>query len=274
MWRHPFDELMELDSDDIHLDCAALHLARDVYPDLDVPRWLGVLDEMADAVAKRRPGLASPQRYAALREVLVEQYELAGNAEEYYAPDNSYLNRVLEERRGIPVSLALVWVEVGRRLKWPVAGVGLPGHFLVRVDDPERFIVADPFNEGRSLSLDDCRELVEERFGKKAAFSTAMLEPVATRPFLSRLLDNLRSIYLTEQEWSRLEQVLQRLLALEPENSQHVHDLAAVRWRQGDLVSAYRHLAVYLDHAPGAKRDQSVLKASLRQLQAAIAGLN
>ncbi|HMQ14780.1 MAG TPA: transglutaminase-like domain-containing protein [Phycisphaerae bacterium] len=274
MWRHPFDELMELDSEDIRLDCAALHLARDVYPDLDIPRWLGVLDEMADAVAERRPGLASPQRYAALREVLVEQYELSGNPQEYYAPDNSYLNRVLEERRGIPVSLALVWVEVGRRLKWPVAGVGLPGHFLVRVDDPERFIVADPFNDGRSLSLDDCRELVQERFGRKAAFSAAMLEPVATRPFLGRLLGNLRSIYLTDQEWSRLEQVLQRLLALEPENSQHVHDLAAVRWRQGDLVSAYRHLAVYLDHAPGSKRDQSVLKASLRQLQAAIAGLN
>lgn len=274
MQRHPFDQLMELNAGDVRLDCAALHLARDAYPDLDLSPWLSLLDEMAGAVADRRPGLAAPQRYEAMRETLVEEYSLAGNVEDYYAPENSYLNRVLETRLGIPVSLSVVWIEVGRRLKWPVAGVGMPGHFLVRIDDPERFILADPFNKGRSLSLEDCQQLVKERFGDRAEFSTGMLEPVQTAAILSRLLGNLRSIYLQHEEWDRLEQVLTRLRALEPENPQHIHDVAAVRWRQGDLLSAYRHLACYLDHAPRENREYSMLKASLRQLEAAIAGLN
>lgn len=274
MQRHPFDQLMELNTSDIRLDCAALHLARDAYPHLDLAPWLGLLDEMAASVAQRRPGLDAPGRYEALRETLVEEFNLVGNTDDYYDPENSYLNRVLDSREGIPVSLSIIWIEVGRRLKWPVAGVGMPGHFLVRIDDPERFILADPFNGGRSLSLEDCQQLVKERFGDKTDFSTSMLEPVGTPAILSRLLGNLRSIYLQHEEWERLEQVLMRLRALEPENPQHIHDVAAVRWRQGDLLSAWKHLACYLDHAPRENREYSMLKASLRQLEAAIAGLN
>ena len=95
-----------------------------------------------------RPGLTAILRYQAMRDVLVNEHNFHGNQDDYYDPQNSYLNRVLDRRLGAPVSLATIWVEVARRLKWPVHGVALPGHFLVRFDDPERFVLADPFAEG------------------------------------------------------------------------------------------------------------------------------
>ena len=156
MSRHPFDLLMTLEDEQIRLDCAALHLARDAYPDLDLRIWLDRLDELAAEVSELRPGLSAPLRYRAMREILVERHSFRGNVTEYDDPQNSYLNRVLERRLGLPITLAVIWIEVGRRLKWPVAGVGLPGHFLVRFDDPDRFVMVDVFNEGRSLALEDC----------------------------------------------------------------------------------------------------------------------
>ncbi len=246
MSTHPFDLLMELETDQIRLDCAALHLARDAYPGLSMERYLSALDDMAAHVARRRPGLAANLRYEALREVLVEKCGLTGNRDAYYDPENSYLNRVLDSQMGIPISLSTVWIEVARRLKWPVAGVALPGHFIVRLDDPERFVLADPFHDGRSLSLPDCRRLVRERFGDKITFSNALLEPANARIVLTRMLQNLRNIYLAQNDLPRVASVLRRLAAVEPHNGRYLQELAAVCCRRGDVRGAYAHLAVYL----------------------------
>lgn len=273
MSRHPFDLLMELDTQHIRLDCAALHLARDVYPKIDVPRYLRLLDEMAAAVMQRRPGLAATLRYEALRDVLVGEFGLSGNARDYYAPENSYLNRVLDTRVGIPISLAVVWLEVARRLKWPAAGVGLPGHFLVRLDDPERFVLADPFHAGVARSVDDCRLLVAERFQGAVELSPRHLRRVSTRGVLVRLLRNLRNIYLAAEDWPRLASTLRRLAAVQPSNGRHLRELAAVFWRQGDVRGARNHLALYLHRLPDA-RDSSLVERSLRKLDLALVAQN
>lgn len=273
MNRHPFDLLMELDSSQIRLDCAALHLARDVYPGLNISRYLDVLDELADAVAAQRPGLSANLRYMAMRRVLVDEFGLRGEPDDYYAPENSYLNHVLDTRRGIPISLAVVWIEVGRRLKWPVRGVGLPGHFLVRIDDAERFVLVDVFGGGRTLDLDDCRQLLRELSGDTIRLTARHLEPVDSRAVLRRMLENLRRIFMARGDLARLAVVLRRLVAVEPVGGRYLQELATVHYRLGDVRSACAHLRLYLEREPDAE-DSALARSNLRQLRAALLARN
>ena len=271
--RHPFDLLMELHPQHIRLDCAALHLARDVYADIDVSRYLRMLDALAEEVATRRPGLTAPLRYEAMRDVLVDGHGFRGDTLRYADPQNSYLNRVLDRHLGVPISLCVIWIEVGRRLKWPVNGVALPGHFLVRFDDPERFVLADPFADGESLSVADCRRLVTQCFGNAVRFTTSMIAPVETRVVLGRMLKNLRRIYLDRCDWPRLAAVLQRLVAVEPHSGQHLQDLASVCARRGDVRGAYGCLHLYLRRVPDAE-DCDLVQWNLARLEAALLARN
>jgi regulator of sirC expression with transglutaminase-like and TPR domain len=231
---HPFDSLMQLAAEDIRLDCAALHLSRDVFPHLDLRRCLEQLDGMAAEVAARRPGLSAPMRYEALRGVLVEEHGFTGNKDNYYDADNCYLNRVLERKVGVPIALSIVWLEVGRRLHWPMHGVGFPGHFMVRIDDPDRFILVDPFHEAQTMSIEDCEALLKRKFAGKLEFSADMLGPVDVRAILLRTLGNLRTIYAGTHSWRRLDDVLRRLAAVDPQNATYRQELAALRYRLND----------------------------------------
>jgi regulator of sirC expression with transglutaminase-like and TPR domain len=270
---HPFDSLMELPTEFIQLDCAALHLAKDEYPHVNVPGCLAQLDQIAAEVSERRPGLSAVLRYEALRDVLVDVYEFTGDEEDYYDPQNCYLNAVLERRVGLPITLSTIWIEVGRRLNWPVFGVGMPGHFMVRVDDPERFVLIDPFHAGRSLSVEDCKRLLEFRFEGQVEFSASFLAPVDTRTIVVRMLNNLKRIYLANNDLERVERVLHRLAAAEPENGSHLQDLASVHCRRGDVRGAYAHLALYLTRLPNAE-DGGVVKRNLQRLEAALRARN
>lgn len=270
---HPFDLLMGMETVHIRLDCAALHLARDVYPHLAFTACLARLDTLADEVADLRPGLSAPLRYEAMRRVLVEAHRLRGNEDDYYDPENSYLNRVLERRRGIPISLSIVWLEVARRLKWPVAGLGLPGHFIVRFDDEERFVLVDPFRDGRTLSIADCHRILDYYFEGRVPFSPAFLKPVDARFILARMLNNLRDIYVVNRDWVRVADVLRRLAAVEPANARHVHELVGLLYRQGDLRAAYAHLSDCLQRQPNNDK-QYLVREKLAHLEAVIASLN
>jgi len=270
---HPFDLLMELESAHIRIDCAALHLARDVYPDLAPARYLAQLDGLARDVAALRPGLSATLRYEAMRQVLVGDYRLRGNAEDYHDPDNSYLNRVLERRLGIPVSLSIVWLEVARRLKWPVSGLGLPGHFIIRFDDDERFVLVDPFREGRALSVDDCRQILDFYFDGRIAFVPEYLHPVSVRSILRRVLGNLRNIYVANRDWDRLANVLRRLAAVEPGNPSHLSELAGVLYSMGDVRAAYQRLARGVNQQEDGAESYR-LAEKLAHLEAVIASLN
>jgi len=273
MQRHRFDLLMQLDKADIRLDCAALHIATDVYPYISVCKYISVLDELAERIADERPGLSAPRRYEAMRSILVDCEEFTGNDDDYSDPENHYLNRVLERRVGVPISLAIVWIEVARRLKWRVNGIGFPGHFLIRFDDRERFIVVDPFHRGRTLTVRDCRGILAQQSDGNATFNTGLLQPVGTRHILARSLHNLRSLYIAQQDWNRLEFVLRRLAALEPKNGRYVQELAALRYSLGDVRSAYAHLNTYIQTRPSAM-DLSIVRRQRDHLAAAIVALN
>lgn len=270
---HPFDSLMLLDTADIRLDCAALQLARGVYPHISIPKYLARLDLLAEHVAECRPGLSAVLRYQAMREVLVQNYELRGNDEDYYDPENSYLNRVLDRGLGLPISLSIVWIEVARRLKWPVVGIGFPGHFLVRFEDEDRYVLVDPFHDGKALSLNDCARLLEHHFDGKLKFSKDLLKPVGTRAILARLLTNLRTIYAANQDWDMLEYVLKRLAAVEPNVGRYRQELAALACRRGRMLLAYEYLALFLRQQPDAS-DFDAVQTDLRHVEAAMAAFN
>lgn len=273
MLKHPFDSLMELDSVHIRLDCAALHLARDAYPQLDFGYYLSRLDELAEEVASRRPGLTAPLRYMAMRDVLVEQHGFRGAGKHPQQPDDSYMNRVLDRGLGLPISLSAVWLEVARRLKWPAMGIGFPGHFLVRFDDAERYLLIDPFNEGRTVSIEDCAALLTEQFGDEVKLADEHFPVLDTKGILARMLNNLRIHYLNTEGWTELERVLARLAAAEPDNPNHVQELAALHYRAGDAGLARERLTAFIRRQPDAEAVRRV-RATLARLDAAIASLN
>lgn len=273
MGRHPFDLLMELHTEFIQLDCAALHLARDEYPQISVRDYLSKLDDLARDVMALRPGVDAAVRYEALKRVLVDRHGFTGNRDDYYDADNSYLNRVIDERIGIPISLSIVWIEVGRRLNWPIGGVALPGHFVVRLDDPQQYVIADPFNDGRTLSLQQCRKIVERSGESDEMFDASMLDPVDTRTILTRMLLNLRGVYQATGDMLRLGRTLERLAVIDDRNAKHLQELADLRFRQGDVRGAYTLLATYLEVSPNAD-DSRIVQQSMQRLHAAMRTLN
>lgn len=270
---HPFDQLMELDTRYIRLDCAALHLARDEYPECAPLPYLGFLDRVAEEVAQLRPGLSATLRYEAMREVIIDRYRFRGNEDDYYAPENSYLNRVIENRIGIPITLSVIWLEVARRLKWPVTGVGLPGHFIIRFDDDERFVLVDPFRMGRTLSIDDCREVLDYHFEGRVPFTPSLLRPICVRLILTRLLYNLREIYVAHHDWERVARILRRLSAVEPTNGRNIHELTSLLYWRAELGAARQYLTEYLSKQADGD-DRYLLTEKLNHIEGLLASWN
>lgn len=162
---------------------AALEFARFAYPDLDVQAYLERLAAMA--------GLVAGSTHLDLRRVVAIREGLGGNIDDYYDPRNSFLNEVMDRRKGIPISLAVVWMEVGRRAGINVQGVGLPGHFLIYVGGQ----LVDPFGGGEAIGADEAAALFAENFGGAPRLNPEWLEPVTPESILERMLGNLTEAY-------------------------------------------------------------------------------
>lgn len=273
MNEHFFDLLVQMRADHIRLDCAALHLARDVYPTLNIHHYLRELDALAAEVARQRPGPHAVARYWATRAVLVEAHGFRGAQWDYHHPQNGYLNRVLDRRRGFPVPLSVVWLEVARRLKWPAAGIAIPGRFLVSFDDPRVVVWADPFADGEVVRIERRRRGDGVPSGRAVWPPPALGRPLNTRAILARMLNDLRAVYLTGHDWRHLSLILMRLAALQPKNGRHLQELAAVHAHLGDRRRAYGYLRLYLEHRPDAANNEPV-RSAMRRLQAALAAMN
>ena len=195
----------------------AFLIARSAYPDLSIPHNVECLDQLAEEFRKKWHSTESPSGKAArlLSTFLFKDKGYSGNRENYYEPDNSYLNRVIETRQGIPISLSALYVFVGRRLGLPLAGVGMPGHFLVKIEGetPAQFV--DCFNGGTILGEKDCEQFIT---ASGLDYDPQFLEKSSTPTILARMLRNLLSIYEQEAQESmaRRVRVLLRLLENEP----------------------------------------------------------
>jgi regulator of sirC expression with transglutaminase-like and TPR domain len=183
---------------DINLARAALYIAQTTYPDLDIDGQLQLLDEMAEEVAKRLPQSRYPLMVIrTINNYLYEELGFTGNHSNYYDPRNSFLNEVLSRRTGIPITLALVYLEIAQRIDFPMMAIGMPGHFMIRPDFEDSEIFIDTFHNGDILFAEDCRQKLMNIYQQEIPYLTPSLVPTVTKPqFIARMLNNLQVIYL------------------------------------------------------------------------------
>jgi regulator of sirC expression with transglutaminase-like and TPR domain len=243
-FRKLFHTQLQLPDEELDLGRAALYLAGEQYPSLDVDGYLRQLDRMAEVV-RSEIGDTSDQRrlFRALGHHLFERIGFTGNTDDYYNPDNSFLNRVLETLRGIPITLSLVYLETGRRLGLSCYGVGLPGHFLVGLEELDLYL--DPFNAGLLLSSADCRRQVEETFGSRLDWQEEFLSPYSKRDILFRMLTNLKATYLQNEDWHSAVGGLQRLTLIDPSLPYLYKELAWCHLNLGERLAAGNCLEMY-----------------------------
>ena len=245
----------------------ALLVAQAEYPDLDVAAYEERLHELAGHLEARiHPAADLRSQLGEVHKLLFEEHGFHGDEEQYSDPRNLYLNEVLDRRTGIPVTLAIVYVEVCRAAGIDARPVGLPGHVIVRVESAEGPVFVDPFNRGRELSEEDCRQLVRSVFGRRTPFREHFLEPVTARQLIQRLLHNLKAGYLQQADEDRAGRVIEFLLALYPWDLDEVRDRGMLRERIGDYSAALTDLEQYVQYRAGA-RDIGTVTEAVRSLR-------
>lgn len=255
---------------------AALLVAAGEYRDLDVTDYLGRLQTYADAVCARlEPGAATEERLSALNQYLFHELGFAPDADNFYDPRNSFLNEVLERRRGIPISLSIVYIAVGRRLGLDLKGVSFPGHFLVKCPVDGGVVVLDPYHGGASLSLEDLQQRLREARGGEVsrAIVAEMLVTAAPREVLLRMLRNLKGIYFKQLLWPAALGVLEWIVGVAPSEAEEIRDRGIVYealecWRAA--AADYEH---YLALSPKAA-DADAVRDRAVEMQKRIALLN
>lgn len=270
--RRRFAELVNRHAEGVDLAAAALAISAEENPELDPAPCLAELDALAAELAPRLAALgegaaAEVAKLDTLRRFLFVEKGFHGDRDDYYDPANSLLDRVLERRRGIPITLAIVLLEVGRRAGIPLLGVGFPGHFLVRHALHPR-VLLDPF-DGRFVSHRDCRDILARLGGGAIPFHPRLLAPVGERCILLRLLNNLRGIYAAQGDLPRTLAILDRMLLLAPHDAVHVRERGLLHLHRGDLSRALDDLGRYLaiePEAPDREAVESLLALGQQQL--------
>jgi regulator of sirC expression with transglutaminase-like and TPR domain len=233
---------------------AAVSLAQDEYPELDVQAVLGDVDSLLERIRRRLPTDAGQlQKLRMLNQFFFKDLNFGGNLNNYYDPDNSFVHAVLRTRRGIPISLALVWMELAQGLGLSVRGVGFPGHFMVKVNLPMGQAVIDPIN-GQSLSREELSERLEP-YRRPSALMEDMETPLGLylqsappRDIIARMLHNLKEIYRTQEDWPRMLAVQERLIVLLPESWSEYRDRGLAHAEMGNTEQALADLECYLIH--------------------------
>lgn len=229
----------------------ALLIAKEEYPTLDVKKYLDALVALARrAEPMVRSGANTVERIQHLSHFLFEEQGFAGNTEEFNDPRNSFLNDVIDRRLGIPISLSVIYMDVGRRLGLNLHGVSFPSHFLVKAVDQRGELIIDPFNKGQILDLDDIRDRLRQIYGQPVEVQPEMLKTADTRQILSRMLRNLKNIYTGAADWMRALAALDRILLIEPRSPNEILERAGLYEKLECFQSALDDLQSFLSLAP------------------------
>lgn len=270
-----FSSLVQQD-DDFPLFEAALAIAQDADPWLDFGAVQETVDSFAAQLKRRLPADASDiQKLRMLNHYFYNELGFAGNINDYYAPANSYLQRVIETRRGIPISLAVIYMEIAQQINLEVKGVAFPGHFLMKLSIPAGEIILDPFN-GTSLSREELEEKLEPYVGQyryPELSLAAYLQTAQPREILARMLHNLKALFSENQDWERMLEVQQRLVILLPGEVVERRDRGLAYAHLECPQAALEDLQAYLAECPYASDAQN-LRARLPELRRASRGLN
>ena len=277
-----FAEMLSREDGRIELASACLQIAEDAYPGLDVDGYVGEIERFAKRLrARLAPDAAAEDRVIALNEFLFDDLGFSGNVDNYYDPRNSYLNEVLDRRTGIPITLAVLYMEIGRRIGLPLEGVSFPGHFLVRLPLRGGTLVLDPFSGGVPQSEDELRERLKRVIPRDAAGGVPVaelpldqfLEPASNRQILARVLRNLKGVYREKDHPERLLEVLNRMVIVAPESAAELRDRGLVYQRLECWRPALKDLTDYLEREPDAA-DLDEVRAKMVELSLRCARLN
>jgi len=275
-------------SPDPDLAGPALLIARLGYPSLEPQPYLDRLREMGDAAAARlaTDGPSGPDGpIHRLNRYLYGEEGFAGNTSDYDDLRNSFLNQVLERRTGIPITLALVYMEVARRAGIRVDGVNFPGHFLLRFplgssDEPDRAVVADPFHGGAVLSETDCRALLRRHAGNAVGFAPRLLAPATKQQILVRMLVNLKRLYVRMRSYPQARGITELLLAINPSALSELRDRGLLAYHLNDYTAALRDLEAYLrfasrgDDSGEGREERNEIWGHVKALRRRVASLN
>ncbi|HEX6530016.1 MAG TPA: tetratricopeptide repeat protein [Burkholderiales bacterium] len=278
----PFAQLIARDDARIDLARACLLIAQDAYPALDVDRYMGEIERMAIRLRGRLPQTGgAEERVVALNQFLYGDLGYWGNTEDYDDPRNSYLNEVIERKTGIPITLSILYMELGRRIGLPLEGVSFPGHFLVRLNLRGGMLVLDPFSGGAPQSEEELRRRVKRVIPDGVADDLPaaelpldqFLEAATNRQILSRVLRNLKRVYRESDKPERMLDVLNRMLLVTPDASAELRDRGLVYQRLECYRAALKDLTDYAEREPDAA-DLDEVRGKLLELSALCARLN
>jgi regulator of sirC expression with transglutaminase-like and TPR domain len=272
-----FSALVNRNIEDERIDLAraALAIARTEYPQLDPDSYLARLQALAQRVRVRLPRNPAPaETIAALNGVLFKEEQFRGNVADYYDPRNSFLNEVLDRKLGIPITLALLYEEVARRIGLPLFGVGMPGHFLLKHYDVDGGqVILDPFHGGALLTLQECQQRLDQIYSGHMELQSELLSSVSRRRWLTRMLNNLKTIYLSGRNFRKALLMADLILAIYPRSPEDVKQRAALRYNLGEMRNALLDFEDYLKMLPEAS-DADDIRAVILSIRRNLASRN
>jgi regulator of sirC expression with transglutaminase-like and TPR domain len=272
-----FGRIVSGADNEINLAEAALLIAAEEYRALDIAAYLHKLDEMAATLKRRlRPDISQADTIIAMNRYLFEELGFAGDAANYYDARNSFLNEVIDRKRGIPITLAMIYIEIARRIGLPVQGVAFPAHFLVKCPLRDGTVVLDPYAKGASLSFEELRRRVKAlRNGAEPTKSmvAGMLITASNREILARLLRNLKGIYSHHKEWMKALTATDRIISVMPELAEEYRDRGMIYLNLECFRAALFDFQAYLKMLPVA-RDADTVRQKVTELEALAARLN
>ncbi|HEX6439358.1 MAG TPA: tetratricopeptide repeat protein [Candidatus Binatia bacterium] len=262
-----FREAIDCAEDQIDLGRAALAIATQEYPDLKIDDCLSQLDQLGQAVELRMGDEKNPYRIiAALNTVLFKEQGFQGNHSEYYDPKNSFLNDVIIRKKGIPISLSVIYMEVARRVGLTLEGVGFPGHFLVKYHEGDIEILIDVFNDGEIRAREDLDQMLQQLYRGQVSYQPGFVATLGKRDILRRMLNNLKWIYLERGEPLKTLSVLDQLVILDPSAASEIRDRGLLYITLECYAQALDDLESYLRLAPGAE-DAPMIKAQIESVR-------
>ena len=265
--RKKFSSLTALPDKDIDLVGAALLIAGMSYPQLDETFYRRYLSELAGRLRNRLHETDRPTvMIEKLNRILFEEEGFRGNRRNYFDPDNSLINRVVDRKLGIPITLSLIYTEVGNQAGMNLFGISLPVHFIAALFHESGRILIDPFNQGEILSEEECRTMVRRRLSEESAFDTRQLNPARRKDILIRMLRNLKAIYLQTNNDMKAFQMLHWILILDPDSSTELRERGLFYEALGNMDRAARDLERYLEHSPGPETER-IIGSKIEQLK-------
>jgi regulator of sirC expression with transglutaminase-like and TPR domain len=264
--RESFQKAISYPDEEIDLAYAALCIAQAHTPTLDPQRYLDRLEDWAQELAQQLPTERYPLKVLkALNEYIYDHLGFRGNINDYYDPCNSFFDQVLDRRLGIPITLSLLYLELAKRVGFPMQGIGMPGHFVMRpcVDDMDVYV--DAFHRGELLFAQDCQERLENIYGQPVVLQSEHLSPVSNSQFLARLLNNLKAIYINRREPIQALGTIDGILLLFPHWWSERRDRGLILYELRLWEEARQDLQAYIQANPEAP-DTIVIQQLLRQM--------